>query len=193
MRQFQGERRPLRCLPCLNNALDNTAKNNIPFDPAVPEESQGLARRRVMDRPSFCLETPAPSAPYFLALHVYVRLYAKDDAELGIKELLHWLTYQRYAGVEHVYLYDCYLSEEEKLDKALASAIQSNYVTYMDWSQAAQSLGKGQSHMHVVQVGLASCLQEGKGVFTRHRLLVDTLAEGLCTTVRHGNDVAWLV
>lgn len=47
--------------------------------------------------------------------------------------LLLRLTYYRYAGVEHVYLYDCWSEEGEQLKDVLQPAVDSGFVTYTDW------------------------------------------------------------
>ena len=75
----------------------------------------------------------APKPPYFLTAVLLMRIYEKDKAQLTTKELKMWLQYLRYAGVEHVYVYDAWVyKNESQLDK-LKLFIYDGYITYIDW------------------------------------------------------------
>lgn len=71
---------------------------------------------------------------YFLVSHVYVRIYPNDLAELSREDFRTWLLYMRYAGSEHIYVYDCYHTPDEQLRDFLQPAIDAGFVTYEDWS-----------------------------------------------------------
>ena len=75
--------------------------------------------------------------PYFLTAVLLVRIYAKDLPQLTSREMLQWLMYLRYAGVEHVYVYDAYIFANESQRDALAPLIDEEYVTYIGWHHRA--------------------------------------------------------
>ena len=91
----------------------------------------------------WCLEVPARKAteddPYFLVAIVYVRIRTDDFPELSRLDLLHWLSYYRYAGVDHVYVYDCRVGDDESLQEALRPATESNFVTLVDFHGVARA------------------------------------------------------
>ena len=60
-----------------------------------------------------------------------VRIYAKDKAKWGRREIDQWLQYMRYAGIGRVYMYDAYHSKTESLQQW---SLQYPFVTYIDWS-----------------------------------------------------------
>lgn len=67
-------------------------------------------------------------------------MYKEDTkAQLALKELIEWLEWMRYAGVQRFYLYDCYWPErpEEKLltMDIIRQYIEKGYVDYTDWSK----------------------------------------------------------
>ena len=74
------------------------------------------------------------SSPYMLSAVLLVRVYRQDRAGLSSREIFQWLFYLRYAGFEHVFVYDAYVSKNESQYHVLSSLIQSGYVTYIDWS-----------------------------------------------------------
>lgn len=75
----------------------------------------------------------APKPPFFLTAVLLVRIYAADKAKLTSKELKMWLQYLRYAGVEHVYVYDAWVHESESQLNTLRAFAEDGYVTYTDW------------------------------------------------------------
>ena len=77
------------------------------------------------------------SKPYFLTAVLLVRIYVKDLAQLTTRELRQWLYYLRYAGFEHVYVYDAFVFKEESQEQALKHLIDEGFVTYVDWSHRA--------------------------------------------------------
>ena len=82
-----------------------------------------------------CLEwvKRAPKPPYFLTAVLLMRIYVKDRAKLTTKELKMWLQYLRYAGVEHVYVYDAWVHENESQSENLKLFKDDGYITYIDW------------------------------------------------------------
>lgn len=74
-----------------------------------------------------------PKSHYFLTAVVLLRIYKEDKANLTTRELKQWLEYMRYIGVEHVYLYDAFVSEDEAQMNEVKMFLQDNYVTYIDW------------------------------------------------------------
>ena len=92
-------------------------------------------------RRAYCLESNAERftgvRKFGLVAQVFVRIYDDDLSGFVRRDLLHWLTYMRYAGVEHVYLYDAWHHREEKLEDILHHAIGSRFVTYLNWHNHA--------------------------------------------------------
>ena len=74
---------------------------------------------------------------YFLSAVLLVRIYSSDLATLSTRELMQWLYYLKYAGFEHVYVYDAYVFKNESQKSALEFLINENFVTYVDWSHNA--------------------------------------------------------
>ena len=77
------------------------------------------------------------TSPYFLTAVLLVRIYYTDLAGLTSREMLQWLHYLKYAGVEHLYVYDAYVFGNESQSRILAPYVQEGYVTYVDWSHRA--------------------------------------------------------
>jgi hypothetical protein len=99
----------------------STQSRNIRSHPTIPHECQNWCRRHM-------------SPPYQLSAVLLVRVYRHDRAGLSSREMLQWLFYLRYAGFEHVFVYDAYVSKNESQYHVLSSLVQSGYVTYVDWS-----------------------------------------------------------
>ena len=74
---------------------------------------------------------------YFLSAVLLVRIYSSDLAKLSTRELMQWLYYLKYAGLEHVYVYDAYVFNNESQKNALGFLIKEGFVTYVDWSHKA--------------------------------------------------------
>ena len=70
---------------------------------------------------------------YFLTAVVLLRIYKEDKANLTTRELKQWLEYVRYIGVEHVYLYDAFVTDDEAQRNEVKMFLQDGYVTYVDW------------------------------------------------------------
>lgn len=79
----------------------------------------------------------SPKGPYFLTAVLLVRIYYEDLAGLSSREMFQWLHYLKYAGIEHLYVYDAYILRNESQSHALAPYIQEGFVTYVDWSHRA--------------------------------------------------------
>ena len=86
---------------------------------------------------SWCHLKENSSKPFFLTAVLLVRIYYKDLAKLTTREMRQWLYYLRYAGFEHVYIYDAYVLKNESQALALKSLIDEGFVTYVDWSHRA--------------------------------------------------------
>ena len=85
---------------------------------------------------SWCKKTHT-GGKYFLSAVLLVRIYSSDLAKLSTRELHQWLFYLRFAGVEHVYLYDAYVYRSESQKDALGFLINEGFVTYVDWNRNA--------------------------------------------------------
>ena len=126
-----------------------------------------LPQRQAQKRPPYCADVPAPTQPpakYFLAGHLYVRIYDNiDKARLSRQDLLHWLTYYRFAGVEHVYVYDCWMNADERLADFLQPSIRSGFVTYVDWHEAEMQPQARRDHVAAVEMTARTHCQETYG------------------------------
>ncbi|KAL9981930.1 hypothetical protein ACROYT_G010696 [Oculina patagonica] len=74
---------------------------------------------------------------YFLSAVLLVRIYSSDLAKLSTREMMQWLYYLKYAGFEHVYVYDAYVFRNESQKSSLDFLIKEDFVTYVDWSHKA--------------------------------------------------------
>lgn len=75
--------------------------------------------------------------PYFLSALVLLRIFKESEkrANLTTREMKQWLEYLRYAGVEHVYLYDAFVTEDEAQKDKLEPFFQDKFITYVDWHE----------------------------------------------------------
>ena len=112
------------------------AKSDLGKD--ASETSQ--ATETTKDCLSWCM-TGNGKSHYFLTAVLLVRIYKEDLPQLSTREMMQWLTYLRYAGVEHVYIYDAYHMTEESQSNALDFLVKEGYVTYIDWSSYANPYG----------------------------------------------------
>ena len=85
----------------------------------------------------WCRRGDGAKPPYFLTAVLLVRIYSTDMAQLSTREAVQWIQYLRYAGVEHIYVYDAYVYKNESQQKALSTFIEKGYVTYVDWQKYA--------------------------------------------------------
>lgn len=98
----------------------------------LPEETGNMVSPNYCT--TWCHRGERLSPPYNLTAVLLVRIYPPDLAGLTSREMLQWLHYLRYAGFQHVYVYDAYVYKSESQEDVLTSLIQSGYVTYIDWS-----------------------------------------------------------
>lgn len=83
---------------------------------------------------AWCRRGNALKPPYFLTAVLLVRIYRHDLAKLSSREMIQWLAYLRYAGVQHVYIYDAYVTPDESQRDVIEPFVQSGFATYIDWS-----------------------------------------------------------
>ncbi len=104
-------------------------------DNVFSDTSSSQTLHRILTNSTSCLKWAgvAPKPPYFLTAVLLMRIYEKDKAKLTTRELKMWLEYLRYAGVEHVYVYDAWVYERESQLAELDSFLSDGYVTYIDW------------------------------------------------------------
>jgi hypothetical protein len=76
-----------------------------------------------------------------------------------------YLQYYRYAGVQHVYLYDCWRKPGEQLGAWLQPAIDSGFVTYIDWHKESMLVEADPKadHISVVEVPARTHCQKNYG------------------------------
>ena len=85
----------------------------------------------------WCRRNENSRKPFFLTAVLLVRIYVKDLPQLSTRELRQWFYYLRYAGFQHVYVYDAFVMKSESQAKALKTLIDEGFVTYTDWSHKA--------------------------------------------------------
>ena len=98
----------------------------------ITAEKSGDIKRNSDNCNTWCIHDVSP--PYKLSAVLLVRVYREDLAQLSSREMLQWLFYLRYAGFDHVFVYDAYVSKNESQYHVLLPLVQSGYVTYTDWS-----------------------------------------------------------
>ena len=120
------------------SVVKTTAKTTLSRK-TVKQENYNSSEKTLMDNcRSWCRgKTENSSKPYFLTAVLLVRIYVKDLAQLTTREMRQWLYYLRYAGFEHVYVYDAFVYKEESQAQALKLLIDEGFVTYVDWSHRA--------------------------------------------------------
>ena len=98
-----------------------------------------------MRPPAWCPAAPlvtnrSRSRPFFLVAALHVRLYDSDPAKLTVDDLLHWLAWHRYGGVEKVFVYDAHLRESERFggEPRIRAAARSGFLEYVDWGAVAR-------------------------------------------------------
>lgn len=101
----------------------HSLSSDINSDPQIPLHCLTWCRHGEKLRP-----------PYQLSAVLLVRVYRHDLAGLSSREMLQWLYYLRYAGFEHVFVYDAYVGKIESQYHVLFPLVQSGYITYTDWS-----------------------------------------------------------
>ena len=113
-------------------------------DVVTPTNITDLTHANATDKPSqstncqtWCHRIENSTKPFFLTAVLLVRIYVKDLAQLSTRELRQWLYYLRYAGFQHVYVYDAFVMKNESQAKALKPVIDEGFVTYVDWSHRA--------------------------------------------------------
>lgn len=137
-----GERSPLsNMLNTTNNTLSvvKTTRQTTVSRTTVKQANYNSSDKSLIDNcRSWCRgRAENSSKPYFLTAVLLVRIYVKDLAQLTTRELRQWLYYLRYAGFEHVYVYDAFVFKEESQAQALKLLIDEGFVTYVDWSHRA--------------------------------------------------------
>ena len=117
----------------------NTTNNTFVSRISAKKENHNSSDKSLKDNcRSWCGgRTENSSKPYFLTAVLLVRIYVKDLAQLTTREMRQWLYYLRYAGFEHVYVYDAFVFKEESQVQALKLLIDEGFVTYVDWSHRA--------------------------------------------------------
>ena len=113
-------------------------------DAVTPTNITDLTHANATDKPSqstncqtWCHRRENSTKLFFLTAVLLVRIYVKDLAQLSTRELRQWLYYLRYAGFQHVYVYDAFVMKNESQAKALKPLIDEGFVTYVDWSHRA--------------------------------------------------------
>lgn len=120
-----------------NTKLILNASLSIKQKSTVIQNSTKDGSAHTNDCQRWCHKKNTASSTYFLSGVLLVRIYSSDLAKLSTRELLQWLYYLKYAGFEHVYVYDAYVYENESQKNALEFLVKEDFVTYVDWSHNA--------------------------------------------------------
>ena len=111
-------------------------KNKVKQTTLKMDDYQNANLERIQQCLSWCNKENT-DGHYFLSAVLLVRIYSSDLAKLSTRELMQWLYYLKYAGFEHVYVYDAYVFNNESQKNALEFLIKEGFVTYVDWSHNA--------------------------------------------------------
>ena len=87
-----------------------------------------------LDCTSWCRRGNGLKPPYLLTAVLLVRIYRDDLAKLSSREMTQWFQYLRYAGFQHIYVYDAYVKPTESQRDVMKPFVQSGFATYIDWS-----------------------------------------------------------
>lgn len=117
----------------IDQVADQLAEKPLAEEPSFHHQGHDLRARNLTNGTCEEWVSRAPKPPYFLTAVLLVRIYAHDKAKLTTKEMKMWLQYLRYAGVEHVYVYDAWVKESESQLGELEIFLSEGYVTYEDW------------------------------------------------------------
>ena len=121
----------------LKSTVSNVRRENrVNQSTSKTESYQNINLERTQQCLSWCNKTNT-DGHYFLSAVLLVRIYSTDLAKLSTRELMQWLYYLKYAGFEHVYVYDAYVLKNESQRNALEFLIKEAFVTYVDWSHNA--------------------------------------------------------
>ena len=121
----------------LKSTVSNVRRENrVNQTTSKTESYQNINLERTQQCLSWCNKTNT-DGHYFLSAVLLVRIYSTDLAKLSTRELMQWLYYLKYAGFEHVYVYDAYVLKNESQRNALEFLIKEAFVTYVDWSHNA--------------------------------------------------------
>ena len=140
--------------PNISKMILNITNNKVPVVNATPQTLVSLATtikqenfnssntKRSDSCQSWCHVKENSSKPFFLTAVLLVRIYVSDLAQLTTREMRQWLYYLRYAGFEHVYVYDAFVSaKNESQLRALKPLVDEGFVTDVDWSHRAFPYG----------------------------------------------------
>ena len=104
---------------------------------------------------------------FFLSAVLVVRIYASDTNRLTVSELVQWLQYLSWAGVDHVYLYDSYHDKSESQRENLRCFIRNGFVSYIDWSHRVKRNITGLQRAQLTQQpAYQNCLNRYGNEFT---------------------------
>jgi hypothetical protein len=98
----------------------------------APSSARSVSERSSC--PEDCSFRAKKEGPFKLAAFIHVRLYKKDKQKWTSVELVQWIQYVRWAGVEKLYLHDNYSEPEERQLTLLQPLIDEGFLVYTDWS-----------------------------------------------------------
>ena len=121
----------------LKSTVSNVKRENMLNQTTSKTDSyQNANLERTQQCISWCKKA-STGGHYFLSAVLLVRIYSSDLAKLSTRELMQWLYYLKYAGFEHLYVYDAYVFNYESQKNALEFLIKEGFITYVDWSHKA--------------------------------------------------------
>ena len=128
--------RQVQSLTLPSNLANIKGKSKVNQTTSSKDSHQNTDLESIKRCLSWCNKTNT-GGHYFLSAVLLVRIYSSDLAKLSTRELMQWLYYLKYAGFEHVYVYDAYVFKKESQKSALEFLIREDFVTYVDWSHKA--------------------------------------------------------
>jgi hypothetical protein len=116
--------RPLPPSPDLSADAEPKQERAADAEPKQETAAEGVCE---------CEYGPVPS-PVFLGGLLSVRVFAEDKMGLTAAELVQWLQYMRFAGVQKMVVCDSHARPSESMREALAPLAAERFVEWIDWS-----------------------------------------------------------
>lgn len=116
------------------NNSENNDDNSVNSDNQENNENQQSADDKMLEaRRAVIQKVPLP----VVNLAILVRVYPGDPHNWTKKDLQDWIYYYKYAGINHIFLYDHFNQDYKKVErvkKTIQDMDMEDFVSYHDWS-----------------------------------------------------------
>eukprot|EP00730_Choanoeca_flexa_P006477 TRINITY_DN12159_c0_g5_i1.p1 TRINITY_DN12159_c0_g5~~TRINITY_DN12159_c0_g5_i1.p1 ORF type:complete len:445 (+),score=87.03 TRINITY_DN12159_c0_g5_i1:293-1627(+) len=106
------------------------------------------------NRPEYCINRPGKTPPYYVTMFLLGHMSSVGRTNLSGTDIAMWMTYYRYAGIDHIYFCDM-VGDDPRYSLAdyLRPAVRSGFLTYenchdkqVKWAKAASQRVMGVLH-----------------------------------------------